>query len=488
MRLSRLPALPCAAILALLALPPAADGAAGSVPGSPEAVRSDFARAAAPVRHALAPRQQEGAEAVRVQPEPERPSGPRGKCARCHRGLDEPRLRIPAGAFGQSVHGQAGLDCVACHGGDATADTEEAAHQGTVRKPPRTRIPEICSRCHSSARYMHRYDPGLRVDQMDRYRTSVHGERLLRLGDTRVAVCTDCHSAHFVTAPSEERSSVHPRRLPGTCGGCHANPRRMAPYDIPTDQLADYKQSVHWEMVSEEGDLSSPVCNDCHGNHGAAPPEVEWIGEVCSQCHSRIAGFYSASPHDSVFAYLGEPGCATCHGNHRIERATDDMLALDGEGVCGGSGCHSPDERGGRVALAMREAIDSLQAVHRRADSILHVAELAGMPVSQAQFELSQTQTSLIKARAAVHTARLDSVEAAVAEGIEVARSGYRSGQGALEELEYRRVGLGVSAVIILVLIGALVAKIREVDRQEGRTMEGSGERARADGRGKDHA
>jgi hypothetical protein len=136
----------------------------------------------------------------------------------------------------------------------------------------------------------------------------------------------------------------------------------------------------------------------------------------------------------------------------------------------------------------MRRAIDSLQAAHRRADSILHVAELAGMPVSQAQFELSQTQTSLIKARAAVHTARLDSVEAAVAEGIDVARSGYASGQSALEELEFRRVGLSVSAVIILVLIGALVAKIRELDRQEGRTMQGSGETAQAGGQGPDHA
>lgn len=388
--------------------------------------------------------------------------GPRGECTRCHRGLEESRLAIPARAFGESAHARAGFDCVACHGGDATARREEEAHQGVVHRPARSRIPELCSRCHSNAWYMHRYDPDLRVDQLQRYRTSVHGQRLFGLGDTRVAVCTDCHSAHFITPPSEERSSVHPPRLPGTCGGCHANPRYMAPYDIGTHQLRDYRQSVHWERVAG-GDHSAPVCNDCHGNHGAAPPDVEWIGEVCSQCHSRIGNFYAASPHDSVFAYLGQPGCATCHGNHAVRPATDAMLALDGQGVCGGSGCHAPGDSAGRVVLAMRSAIDSLTAVFERADSILTVAEHAGMPVSEAQFELNRTQTSLVKARAAVHTARLDSVQAAVEAGLEVARGGYERGEQALDELEFRRMGLAVSTVIILVLIAGLLLKIREL-------------------------
>lgn len=389
---------------------------------------------------------------------------PGGNCARCHADREEPGLRVPAEQFARSVHGQAGLDCVACHGGDATATSAPAAHEGFLGKPPRRRVPELCSRCHSSAWYMKRYDPDLRVDQMARYRTSVHGRRLLRLGDTRVAVCSDCHSAHSITPSSEEISSVYPQRLPGTCGGCHANPRYMAPYDILTDQLSDYRKSVHWGMVSREGDLSSPVCNDCHGNHGASPPAVNWVGEVCNQCHSRIAGYFRQSPHDSVFAFLGRPGCATCHGNHEILRSGEAMLGLGQEGVCGGSGCHRRGDDGARAALVMRSALDSLTRSYERADSILHVAEQAGMPVSQAQFELSSYRNSLIRARAASHTANLDSVRVAVEAGLEVTSAGYRQGRRALEELEYRRLGLAVSAAIILVLIGGLTLKIRQVE------------------------
>lgn len=392
---------------------------------------------------------------------------PAAQCTSCHEGLEESRLAIPALHFRESVHGAAGLDCVACHGGDATARGRQAAHQGIVHEPSRRRIPELCSRCHSSAWYMKRFDPDLRVDQLDRYRTSVHGQLLLGRGDTAVAVCTDCHSAHFITPSTDERSSVHPARLPGTCGGCHANPRHMASYDLPTDQLADYRRSVHWEMVTEQGDLSAPVCNDCHGNHGASPPDVEWVGAVCTNCHARIGEFFASSVHDSVFAFLGRPGCATCHGNHAIQRPGDAMLGLGERGVCGGSGCHTPGDSGGRVALAMAGAIDSLRASHARADSLLHVAETRGMPVSQAQYELSQSQNALINARAAVHTASLDSVTGAVSEGLEITRSGYDQGEAALEELETRELGLAVSAFVILILILGLVMKIRQLEARE---------------------
>lgn len=390
-----------------------------------------------------------------------------GNCVRCHLDLEEERLSVPATYFVQSVHGRAGFDCVVCHGGDAAATGRQTAHAGTVSKPPRRRIPELCSRCHSRAEYMKRFSPDIRVDQLAQYRTSVHGQRLLVLGDTRVATCVDCHSAHLVVSPDDDRSSVHPARLPGTCGGCHASEPYMAPYDIGTNQLAEFKRSVHWSQLTEEGDLSSPVCNDCHGNHGASPPDVERIHNVCGQCHVLMDEYFTASVHDSVFAARALPGCATCHGNHEITRSSDEMLSLEAAGVCGGSGCHSPTDPGGKVALAMRAAIDSLQRSRERADSILTVAEHAGMEVSQAQFELTGAQNPLVNARNAVHTASLDSVQEAVEQGLAITRSGFENGESALRELDTRRMGLAVSSLVIAVLIGALLLRIR---RLEGRT------------------
>src|SRR5688572_12273090 len=43
-------------------------------------------------------------------------------------------------------------------------------------------------------------------------------------------------------------------------------------YGIPTDQAEKFKGSVHGEALLKNRDMAAPTCNDCHGNHGAAPP------------------------------------------------------------------------------------------------------------------------------------------------------------------------------------------------------------------------
>ncbi|HKK27883.1 MAG TPA: hypothetical protein VKB18_07360 [Gemmatimonadota bacterium] len=387
------------------------------------------------------------------------------QCTTCHLNLSDSALVEPAVAFVQSIHGTEGLACAGCHGGDAAATDAALAHRGMLARPPRTRIPELCARCHANATFMKRFDPNLRIDQLARYRTSVHGRRLLQEGDTRVATCVSCHSSHAIKPPSEEMSTVHPKHIPELCGSCHSDADRMAPYGIPTDQEEEYRQSVHWEAVSEKSDLSAPVCNDCHGNHGAVPPGFASVGFVCADCHAQIGTFFSASVHDTAFLTLKLPACATCHGNHRITHASDTFLALGEGGVCGGSGCHTPADPGGRAALTMRSLIDSLRTRFEQADSILLAAEQAGMPVSQAQFELRQGRNALVQAHAATHSALVDSVRARVGEGLAIADSGVGRGRAAFAELKVRREGLAASTGGILVLIIGLLLKIRQVER-----------------------
>lgn len=384
------------------------------------------------------------------------------QCSACHARLDDPGLSEPALGFEADVHAAAGLPCAGCHGGDSASEVEQVAHRGMLARPPRPRSPELCGRCHSNAELIKRFNPDLRVDQVDRYRTSVHGTRLSDFGDTKVATCVDCHGAHGILPPSDDRSKVHPRNIPDLCGSCHADADYMAEYGIATDQLAEYGRSVHWQTLSEEGDLSAPVCNDCHGNHGAAPPGYASVGRVCAECHFQIGQYYAASPHDTVFSRLGEPDCATCHENHAILEASDEVLGLGKQTACQGSGCHSTADEGGRVAAAMEALVDSLRTRFERADSILLAAEHAGMQVSQAQFELNQARSALVAARAIAHTASLDSVAAHVEEGLTIVEAGYAAGEAAFEELENRRLGLAVSSAVILVLIVGLVLKIRQ--------------------------
>jgi predicted CXXCH cytochrome family protein len=244
----------------------------------------------------------------------------------------------------------------------------------------------------------------------------------------------------------------------------------MEPYGLPSDQVDKYDRSLHWRMLSEEGDLSAPTCNDCHGNHGAAPPGISWVGNVCGQCHAVMAGHFVESRHAEVFTLLGTPGCATCHRNHDIGEAGDAMLGLADDAVC--SQCHSADDPGGQAAAAMRAMIDSLRTVVDSAEWVLSRAENAGMEVGQAQFEMTGAHDGLVKARAAVHAFNPDVVGAEVEGGLEIAAEGVERGVRALRDLQVRRMGLAASVIVIIVLIVGLVMKIHQIEGRHtaGRT------------------
>ncbi len=389
---------------------------------------------------------------------------PQESCVTCHGAVGDERLSGPVEAYPEDVHSQNGFGCVACHGGDGSVMGMEAMDpaRGFIGVPDHGEIPMVCGRCHSDAGFMRRYNPSLRVDQLAEFRTSVHGRRLFQFGDTLVATCTSCHPAHSIKPPSDPTSTVYPVNVVETCGACHADPQRMGRYGIPTDQKKEYLQSIHWKKLSDEGDLSAPTCNDCHGNHGAAPPGVAWVGNVCGECHTVMANLFQQSFHSDILAMLGRPGCATCHGNHRIVEPTDTLLGVGEGSACGR--CHDEKSAGGKIAIEMRGLIDSLRVALFEADSILTRAANAGMEVSQAQFDLKSAGTALVRARTAIHSFSVDSVKAAVDEGLRVASAAYGRGRAALRELRIRRTGLAVSVAIILMLIVGLVLKIRELE------------------------
>jgi len=387
-------------------------------------------------------------------------------CATCHLETGDERLVRPARAYPQDVHQAKGFGCAACHGGDGKAEGMEAMDpaKGYIGKPERSQVIQVCGRCHADARFMKQYNPSLRVDQVAEYATSVHGRRLRELNDPKVAVCTSCHPAHAIRPKSDPASSVHPLKVAETCARCHADAPYMADYKIPADQFQKYTQSVHWKTMSVKGDLAAPTCNSCHGNHGAAPPGISWVGNICGQCHTVMAGLFAKSVHARAFAEMGAPGCATCHGNHDIQPASVEMLGLGSKAVC--AQCHAGDDKGGRAATEMRALIDTLQGEQSRASAILERAEHAGMEVSQARFDLNGANDALVKALAAVHAFSVEAVRKETEPGLAISAKAHTRGQRALEELRFRRTGLGVALVIILVLIAGLVLKIRQLDHR----------------------
>jgi len=84
--------------------------------------------------------------------------------------------------------------------------------------------------------------------------------------------------------------------------------------------------------------------------------------------------------------------------------------------------------------------------------------------MSQAEFDLNEAKTALIKARAAIHAFSVVTLKKEIDPGLQVSAKAYGGALKALEELGFRRKWLAVSAVIILALIVGLVLKIRQME------------------------
>src|SRR4030095_8459570 len=143
-----------------------------------------------------------------------------------------------------------------------------------------------------------------------------------------------CHGAHGVLPVKDSRSPVYATRVAQTCNRCHGDAALMAAHRRPSDVYAKYSRGFHFEALTKKGDLSAPTCNSCHGNHGAAPPQISSVANVCGTCHAVFAEQLKASPHEAAFAELGLPACVTCHENHAIVHPTDEFLAAGPAGKC----------------------------------------------------------------------------------------------------------------------------------------------------------
>jgi hypothetical protein len=387
-------------------------------------------------------------------------------CATCHLALGIEKLTKPAELYKADIHAAKGFGCAACHGGDASVMGLEGMDRkkGYIGKPAGQQVVEVCGKCHADGAFMRQYNPSLRVDQVAEYYTSVHGKRLKELKDPKVATCASCHKPHAIRPANDARSSVHPLHVAETCGSCHANKDYMASYKIPTDQFEQYKKSVHWKMISTKGDLSAPTCNDCHGNHGASPPGVSSVVNVCGQCHVVNSELFNKSGHSKIFAQMGIPGCASCHSNHAIQDAGDAMLGAGDKSAC--ATCHPPTSSGATLAASMLASIERLKNDYERTNTLLATAEHAGMEVSQPLFELNDAKTALIKARAAIHGFDQAILDKEVAPGLKVAEKAHSRAVRALEELQFRRKGLAISALIIFALVVGLILKIRQMERR----------------------
>ncbi len=314
---------------------------------------------------------------------PRRPSSAAGNCGVCH-----PHERV---LFETSVHAREEARCISCHGGNDQVLEVGAAHSGRfVGRPARGDIPRLCATCHADEQKMRPYN--LPVDQYALYQTSGHGKRLAA-GDQRVAVCSDCHGAHDVLAPSDPGSRVFTLNIPRTCGRCHGDSLITR-----QDVYREYFSSVHARELLDRGNLRAPSCVSCHGAHGAAPPEFGDVDKVCGQCHTAERRYFASGPHRAALAQAGQAECVSCHGNHAIQMARPERLSQ----LC--AQCHPPGSPavtlGGRMWTQFRNASAELE----RAASLVAKAEAVPLNTEDYRARLEEAHTYLSEALPAAHS------------------------------------------------------------------------------------
>ncbi len=303
-------------------------------------------------------------ETGKESPHPEKL--PRVNCGSCHSGQQE--------QYAQSLHGRAtrlNPDCKHCHG------THNVLRAADPRSPTSTlEIPRLCGRCHHEGSPVElTYDiPQERV--LENYTESIHGEGLFKRGLTVTAVCTSCHTSHFVLPHTDARSSIAQRNIARTCTRCHAQIEAVhqklirgelwekQPHMIPA--CVDCHQPHKVRRVLYAQGMSDRDCQRCHGNPelkvvrggktvslyvnqaeldasrhtrkacvqchtggtpsharpcATMPPKVD-----CSICHAEVVSQFRESTHGTLLARGSPdaPECSDCHGHsHRVKSRND---------------------------------------------------------------------------------------------------------------------------------------------------------------------
>ena len=383
-------------------------------------------------------------------------------CYNCHRNETDERLVGPTRNILRDIHFQKGLTCASCHGGNP-ADSEATAmdpDKGFIEHIDHKSIVKVCTKCHADAAYMKHFNPRPYIFSVEEFQTSVHAQLAAR-GDTKVATCTSCHGLHGILPHTDPASPVYKTNIPLTCAKCH-NAEYMAGHNIPTDQFERYSQSVHGRALLEKGDVSAPACNDCHGNHGAAPPGVSDITMVCGTCHGREGELFVKSAMKAGMDKLGKRGCVTCHSNHGVQHPTDAMLGVEKPGVCGD--CHPHGSKQDRATAVIVGGFFGLRDSLTVSDSLLKTAEVLGMETSLGREAWKDAQDHQVGIRAGLHSFDAAQITGALGEGLELAHKAASQGRAALKDWRNRRIGMALSLIVILFLIVLLALKIRQIE------------------------
>jgi cytochrome b subunit of formate dehydrogenase len=358
------------------------------------------------------------------------------ECTHCHADLAGAELphadklaKVDCGAchpseqkqFEESLHGRAvrrgdrlAPDCKRCHG------THNVRRASDPDSPIATMaIPRLCGSCHREGTPVSETRRIPQTNILENYVDSIHGVGLFRKGLTVTAVCTSCHTAHYVLPHTDPRSSISKQRIASTCTRCHAQIEAVhekvirgelwekQPHLIPacvdchephrirrvfyTEGVADRDclrchgdpnlkvtrgGSSRSLFVNQEALARSrharTACVQCHtgANPTHARPCDTVIAKVdCSVCHAAVVTQYQESIHGQLLAQGSPdaPACSDCHGTHETLGKHDPRsptFSRNVPGLC--AQCHRTGQKAAvRYAGKEKAVVESyLESIH----------------------------------------------------------------------------------------------------------------------------
>ncbi len=309
------------------------------------------------------------------------------ECANCHAAVaakplphDDKLAAVDCGSchteeqkqYAESLHGKAAKKgdrmapgCKDCHG------AHTILRPSAKNSPTSTmEIPKLCGRCHQEGSPVQLTHEIPEQNALGNYMDSLHGEGLFKRGLTVTAVCTSCHTSHFVLPHTDARSSISKQNIAKTCTKCHGQIEvvhrkvirgelwEKQPHMIPA--CVDCHEPHKIRRVYYPQGMSDRDCQRCHGNPelkvvrggqaislfvksdelshsrhartacvqchtGGTPSEERPCKTIqakvdCSICHAEVVTQYKESTHGQLSAQ-GSPDaplCRDCHGTHGV--------------------------------------------------------------------------------------------------------------------------------------------------------------------------
>ena len=200
-----------------------------------------------------------------------------------------------------------------------------------------------CMVCHSLPNFYGTLGDGEKIN------LTVDNEVVNTNLHTRLGKCSICHKG-FDGYPHSNTKEI-------TCSQCHfdddnnqginailpfENSRALAAemnnrcYTCHELVYVDYSNGNHAKIMSS-GNLSAPLCSDCHSSHSVQPVDATDPNQYCTKCHAATYNSFMFSIHGAELEKINPadvPSCSDCHGSHTLNGPSNPAFLKNSVAVC----------------------------------------------------------------------------------------------------------------------------------------------------------